>query len=531
MRKTVYLAAFLAAVLVGLWVRGQFVAEAAIRPARDAVLAMVPDRGDKPIVETQAIAPPEEAPNIVLILADDLGWRDVGYNFSDIRTPTIDKLAATGITLNRFYVQPSCSPTRAALLTGKSPMRLGVLNPLSKNNPTGLPLKETTLANALASAGYQTALTGKWHLGARDRAYHPNSRGFAHFYGNLTGGVGYYDKVHGGGYDWQRNGKTVRDDRYATRLIANEAIDVIKARDPEKPLFLYVAFGAPHMPNEAPDATIAQYKEITNENRRIHAAMVTEMDTAIERIHRALVAEGMAENTLIWFMSDNGGLFPSHPARHLTDAVLGWAAERQLGVELTPRSLEFITTNLRNGGSDNRPFEGGKGSVQEGGVRVPSFIHWPAQFEQKPYNYMATVQDVAPTLMHITNASPSGATFDGRSLWTALKSNTPAPVMDYIVVARAISNANAIYRYPYKLIEEDGAQRLFNLQTDPLELRDIAGRETEIVRQLSSALATFPRGENIALSSEEIVKDTDFFGGEEDRKPWAEQAYSQTPRK
>lgn len=529
MRKTAYLAALLIAILVGLWVRGQFVADKAVRPAKEAVLAMVTDLDAKPVMGTQRIAPPEEAPNIVLIVADDLGWRDVGYNFSEIRTPTIDRLAATGITLNRFYVQPSCSPTRAALMTGKSPMRLGILNPLSKNNPTGLPLEETTLANALGSAGYQTALTGKWHLGARNRAYHPNNRGFDHFYGNLTGGVGYFDKVHGGGYDWQRNGKTVRDDHYATRLIANEAIDVIEARDTEKPLFLYVAFGAPHMPNEAPDATIAQYKDIKNENRRIHAAMVTEMDTAIERIHRALVAEGMEDNTLIWFMSDNGGLFPSHPARHLPDAVLGWAAERQLEVELTPRSLEFMTTNLRNGGSDNRPFQGGKGSVQEGGVRVPSFIHWPAQFEPKSYNYMATVQDVAPTLMQITNASPGGASFDGRSLWRALKSNTSAPVMDYVVVARAISNANAIYRYPYKLIEEDGAQRLFDLEADPLELQDIAKREAEIVQQLSRALAAFPRGENIALSAQEIVQDTDFFGGQEDREPWAERAYDPAP--
>ncbi|MEM8548923.1 MAG: sulfatase-like hydrolase/transferase, partial [Pseudomonadota bacterium] len=280
---------------------------AGVAAAERAVLSINADLDREPLANHALLDPPDSQPNIVLIVADDLGWRDVGYNHSEIRTPNIDGLAADGITLNRFYVQPACSPTRAALLTGKSPMRLGILSPLSKNNPTGLPLTERTLADRLKAAGYQTALTGKWHLGPRHRSYHPNARGFDHFYGHLTGGVGYYDKVHGGGYDWQRNGVTVRDAEYATHLVAREAVDVIKRRDPNRPLFLYAAFGAPHLPNEAPEATVSSYDHIKSRRRRLHAAMVTELDAAIGAIHAALLEQGIERDTLIWFMSDNGG--------------------------------------------------------------------------------------------------------------------------------------------------------------------------------------------------------------------------------
>ncbi len=494
--------------------------------AREAVLAMTIDPNAVPLPNTSAVATPDSPPNIVLIVADDLGWRDVGYNHSEISTPIIDRLAGEGLTLNRFYAWPSCSPTRAALMTGKSPMRLGILNPLSKNNPTGLPLSELTLADRLRASGYQTALVGKWHLGPRNLAYHPNNRGFDHFYGHLTGGVGYYDKVHGGGYDWQRNGKTVRDNHYATDLLADEAIRVIEDRDPERPFFLFAAFGAPHLPNEAPGAAIDQYDAISDQRRRLHAAMVSELDAAIGRIHAALVSQGLDQNTLIWFLSDNGGLFPSNPVRHLPDFLLSRAAANQFSVEMTPEFLRFIATNLRDGGSDNRPFAGGKQSVAEGGVRVPSFVRWPGQVDARPYNYMATVQDVGPTLLTIAGQTIDEATIDGRNLWTALNTNTPGRAKDYVIATRVTSNSNALYRYPYKLIEDESGRRLYNLENDPLETEDLAPREAAMVEDLSKALAAFPRGENVAIPLQEVVDDPDYFGGDEDRDPWAEQAYS-----
>ncbi|MEM1156333.1 MAG: sulfatase-like hydrolase/transferase, partial [Pseudomonadota bacterium] len=328
--------------------------------------------------------------------------------------------------LNRFYVQPSCTPTRAALMTGKSPVRMGIFNPLSKNNPTGLPLVERTLADHLKSAGYETALVGKWHLGARDRRYHPNSRGFDHFYGHLTGGVGYWDKVHGGGYDWQRNGKTVRDARYATHLIADEAIERIKQRDPEKPLFLYAAFAAPHLPNEAPEHALDEYQSIANDNRRAHAAMVSELDRSISRVHAAIIEAGIEENTLLWFMSDNGGLIAKNPARFLPEPLFSMALERTLGVETSPIFSEFALANLRDGGSDNGPFRGGKTSPDEGGVRVPAFVYWPGVFDSGAYDYMATVQDVLPTLLEISGVAVDEEGLDGRSLWTPVHTSTPA---------------------------------------------------------------------------------------------------------
>jgi arylsulfatase A-like enzyme len=184
-----------------------------------------------------AAADAPKRPNVVIILADDLGWRDVGYHGSEIATPRLDRLAAEGVVLDRFYAQPTCSPTRAALMTGKAPLRLGVVSPLSKNNPTGLPLGERLLPEHLREAGYQTFLTGKWHLGHRHRDYLPTARGFDHFYGHATGGIGYWDHVHGGGLDWQRNGETLREEGYSTHLIADEAVRLIETRDPGRPFF------------------------------------------------------------------------------------------------------------------------------------------------------------------------------------------------------------------------------------------------------------------------------------------------------
>ena len=206
------------------------------------------DRLEPPLLSQQnrensaVVNIPSSPPNIVIIMADDLGWNDVGYHGSEIQTPNIDKLASGAVVLDRFYTHPTCSPTRASLMTGKSPVRLGVIAPLAKINPTGLPIEEVTLAERLKEKGYQTALVGKWHLGGLNEAYLPNARGFDYFFGNLMGGIGYWDHVHGGGHDLQRNGETVRSDKYITHLTTEEANNVIKSRDKDKPLFLFTSF-------------------------------------------------------------------------------------------------------------------------------------------------------------------------------------------------------------------------------------------------------------------------------------------------
>ncbi len=229
------------------------------------------------IVTAHASSPP----NIVLIVADDMGWKDIGYNGSEIRTPSLDRLAAVGVRLDRFYVQPSCSPTRASLMTGQSAVRTGVTRAFLAVATGSLPLNLRIMPQYLADVGYQTFLSGKWHLGHRNKAMLPLARGFDRAYGFLTGGIGYWDHNSAGGHDWHRDELPLREKGYSTHLIAAEAIRFIESRDKNRPLFLYVAFSAPHLPNEAPADTIASYDHIKDHRRRVHAAMVEEMDSAI----------------------------------------------------------------------------------------------------------------------------------------------------------------------------------------------------------------------------------------------------------
>jgi arylsulfatase A-like enzyme len=460
-------------------------------------------------------------PNIVIILADDLGWNDVGYHGSEIRTPNIDRLANGGTVLDRFYVQPTCTPTRVALLTGKSPQSLGIYQPFSKLIPSGLPLTERLLPEYLQDAGYQTALVGKWHLGFREAAYHPLSRGFEHFYGNVTGGVGFWDHVHGGGLDWQRNGATLREEGYATHLSISEIERVISQRDPNKPLFLYASFNAPHLPNEAPLEAVASYSGIEDPNRRIHAAMVTELDTAIGRLISQLDREEMLGNTLIWFMSDNGGLNAS--AMPPSFVRFSHFLDRWFDTPLEPGLLEFIRTNTLDGGSDNGPLKRGKGSVFEGGVRVPSIVHWPATLSPHVHSSMVTVLDVMPTLLqfassHSSSGINSELTGIDRSL--AFIDKAELPVSDYFVSG---GDGEGFYRFPWKLtVKTNGDVELFDIVSDPSENHDLATRYPQKVEELKQAIEGMERVDSIHVPLLKTFWDMDFFGGEEDRSPWSE---------
>ena len=247
-------------------------------------------------------------PNVVIIVADDMGFADVGFNgCTDIKTPNLDRLAASGVRLDQFYVQPVCSPTRAALMTGRYPMRhglqVGVVRPWAQY---GLPLEERTLAQALKDAGYETAITGKWHLGHFQPEYLPTRRGFDHQYGHYNGQIEYFEHTREGGFDWHRNDKVNRDEGYSTHLIAAEAVKRIAERDAKKPLFLYVPFNAVHGPHQVPEKYKEPYAAL-KEPRRTYAGMMAAMDEAIGQILDALEANKMRENTLVLFTSDNGG--------------------------------------------------------------------------------------------------------------------------------------------------------------------------------------------------------------------------------
>lgn len=468
----------------------------------------------------------KEPPNIIIIMADDLGWNDVSYHGSEIQTPNLDDLAKNGVMLNRFYTHPTCSPTRASLMTGKSPVRLGVLAPLSKLNPKGLPIEESTLPEQLGEQGYQTALVGKWHLGGRNPKYTPNARGFDYFYGNLMGGIGYWDHVHGGAHDLQRNGKVVRDKGYITHLTAKDAVNVIETRDKSRPLFLFVSFNAPHLPNEAPPETIAKYHSIEDERRRIHAAMVDEFDNAIGQLISSLKKENMLTNTLIWFMSDNGGLIPkSSLVKHLPDWTMEMITENVIGqdVEMNSRFLDFARIQLSMGGSDNSPLQDGKGSLWEGGIRVPSIVSWPGVLKPSRNEQMIAMQDVMPTLLSLVNKVGLSSEMDGRSVWSALTGDeilAPNPVVS---VSGPGKPNYSVMVYPWKMVKApNGDLKLFNVEADPTESVELSQDFPTITQQLVEYLDTFPRGENVALPFQTIVNDVDFFGGEENRKPWAE---------
>src|SRR5690606_17729890 len=279
---------------------------------------------------TSGIAQPGEKPNIVIILADDLGWGDVGYKGGDIQTPHIDRLAKEGVILDNFYTAPICSPTRAGLLTGRYPDRFGLRqNVILPWSDFGVDTAEIFLSEMLADAGYgHRAAFGKWHLGHSRRAYLPLQRGFTHFYGHYNGAIDYFTHMREGELDWHRNEETCYDEGYATDLITKEAVASIKQyAEDSSPFFIYVAYNAPHSPLQAKEDDLLlygyekdkphdksgeqQFAGKGNTMRQTYSAMVTAMDRGIGEILSALTEAGIAEQTLVVFFSDNGAA-PGH---------------------------------------------------------------------------------------------------------------------------------------------------------------------------------------------------------------------------
>ncbi len=326
-------------------------------------------------------------PNVILMVADDLGWGDVGYHKSRIETPHLDALAKRGVQLDQFYVQPVCSPTRGALMTGRYPMRLGlqcgVVRPWAKH---GLPLDERTLPSALRDAGYSTAIVGKWHLGHVSRKYLPTNRGFDLQYGHYNGALDYFTHIRDGGHDWHRNDHPNYDKGYSTDLIGDAAAKIISDHDTAKPLFLYVPFNAPHTPLQAPEKWIEKYSHFNLKNRQTFAAMVSCMDDAVGRIIAAADKHLARERTLIIFCSDNGGI---------------------------PRL------------GSNGKLRAGKGTLYEGGVRVPALMSWhgalkPGAVIREPLH----IVDLHPTLIGLAGSTPSSdKPLDGKNAWPAIASN------------------------------------------------------------------------------------------------------------
>jgi arylsulfatase B len=398
-------------------------------------------------------------PNIIIFVADDLGWNDVGFRGSEIRTPALDRISRNGVVLDRFYSFPLCSPTRAALMTARSPMRTGMIYSVVRPWANyGLPLDERIMPEYFRAAGYQTAIIGKWHLGHANLRHVPNNRGFDHFYGHLNGAIDYWTHERSRVVDWQRNGVTVRRRGYATELLGEEAVRFIENRDISRPFFLYLPFNAPHSPLQAPPETIEPYSGIRCDKRRVFAAMVSVLDSAVDKIMRALRKEGLQDNTIILFFSDNGG------------------------------EDEF--------GADNRPLRGAKGTTFEGGLRVPACIHWPAQLPGgRTSSQVMTVLDVLPTLAAAASIDiEPGKPLDGGNLWPHILKGEVRSREDLFFAVENESIHLAVIHGRWKLVQiRDSSDctvssLLFDIEADPRESHDIAAQKPDLVRLLTARI-------------------------------------------
>ena len=407
-------------------------------------------------------------PNIVYFLVDDLGYADVGFMGSkDVRTPNIDRLAKEGVVLNSFYVQPVCSPTRAALLTGRYATHTGVYTIVRPGAPWGLPLAERTLPQALREAGYTTAICGKWHLGEFQPDYMPTRRGFDHQYGHMFGALDYFTHIRDGKHDWYREDKPLQEEGYTTHLIAKEACRLIREKPTDKPLFLYVPFNGVHAPYEVPPEYKKAYPNLSG-NRQTMAAMLSAVDEAIGQITAALDEKGLRENTLIIFSSDNGGPAPGRVSR-------------------------------------NTPLREGKGTIYEGGIRVCAFATWPGRIPagttiKEPMHAV----DWYPTLLRLAGASlEQRLPLDGLDVWPMLTQGAKSP-HDAILLAGTAPSRMALRMGDWKLLlnaTEPGAGQalpagtakveLYNLVDDIGESKNLAASQPQRARQMRTRLEAF----------------------------------------
>ncbi|NEP04078.1 MAG: arylsulfatase [Okeania sp. SIO2G4] len=441
-------------------------------------LGTLPPFVPNPLPKTEA-----PKPNIIVILADDLGYADLGYQGSKILTPNIDKLAKTGVQLESYYGLPLCTQARAALLTGRHPMRYGLqTNVIFPGHDYGLPLDEVTLAEALKEVGYETAMVGKWHLGHAERYYWPNNRGFDHFYGNVVGEVDYNTKERAGVVDWQRNGEKLDivapEDGYYTDLIGEEAVKLIHQHDQSKPFFLYFSSLAPHTPLQAPPEDVAEYEADDlfpgdeNLDQRKYAAMITILDEQVGYMLDALEEEGMRENTLIYFSTDNGG------------------------IKQTKFSAPGGGDHAEEPPASNAPFRGGKMTLYEGGVRVPAIVNWPAaQFQKKKVNEPLHHVDIMPTLLALAGVEGSpGHPFDGKNAWATIAEGALSPHEDILINVEAYRGA--IRKGNWKLIKYatlPGKTELFDLSQDKKEQNNVAWQHPDIVEYLEARLVAYAK--------------------------------------
>lgn len=407
-------------------------------------------------------------PNILLILADDLGYGDVGFNgATDIRTPTLDRLAAGGTVFTSAYVvHPFCGPSRMALLSGRYPYEFGAPFNLPDHSKglyrdQGISTDETLISTVLQNAGYRTGVMGKWHLGQQPE-FHPNRRGFDDFYGFLGGGILYFgpykaNNTKGNVWDYKRfpehNGVDVTslsEADYMTDVLSGEGVRFIEeASKTEKPFFLFMSYNAPHTVLAAKEEDMAHYPKLKGK-RRIYAGMVHALDRGIASLVDALKSSGRYDNTLIVFLSDNGGR---------TDQ-----------------------------GASNLPLKGAKGDTYEGGYRTPMFFHWPGIVKAgQRYDHPVTALDFYPTLARLGQTEiPQGKLLDGKDIWDAVLAGKNAREGELFYTLRHQFNSTDIgaRKDQWKICRKNGEWYLFNLQTDIGETNDLSAKHPERLKEM-----------------------------------------------
>lgn len=411
-------------------------------------------------------------PNIIIIVADDLGWNDVGFHGSEIKTPNIDKLASEGIILNRFYSAPVSSPTRAGLLTGKYPDRFNLRNYVfSPRQKGGIAPEEVFIPEMLETAGYkERAAFGKWHLGHSNYKFHPNNQGFTSFYGHYNGAIDYFTHKRDAELDWHRNNTPCFDQGYSTDLIEKEVVKFIEEANTNTPFFAYVAFNAAHSPMQAKEEDLKFYgydpiaktedylvggaekgeRELDifgktgrgNTSRQTYSAMVSAMDRSIGHILQMIKDKGIEKNTLIWFLSDNGG--------------------------------------MNKFGGNNYPLRGEKHSEWEGGVHVVSFVKWPQKIKKgSSSKELLSYIDIYPTLEKLCLGKTLKEA-DGIDVFPALLGKKLPERCIYLGNTGIVSKKWKMNKGELFLIEEDMPEK-----------NDVSKQYPEIVKDLNSKLEEF----------------------------------------
>lgn len=408
-------------------------------------------------------------PSIVFIMADDLGWADVEFHGGNAPTPHLKRLAAESLELTQHYVAPVCSPTRTGLMTGRCWSRFGVTNP---QNERALPWDTLTLPKALGAAGYDTCLTGKWHLGSKP-AWGPNHFGFDHSYGSLAGGVGPWDHFYKEGpfsTTWHRNEQLLMEKGHVTDLIAQEAVRWIGERK-DRPFFLYVPFTAVHLPVKEPDTWLAKVPaSLKGDVPRHYAASIMHLDDAVGRIVSALEKSGLRENTLIVFTSDNGGSTAEN-------------GDQKYPPDNYPKGK--LTGN-------NAPLRGEKGDLYEGGIRVPTLVSWPEKLKPGKSDFPTQITDWMPTFCAIAQyKSAAVANWDGTDIWPVLTGQGKRE-SHLLYWAAPGFRARAVREGDWKLIVQGKGDstkvELFNLGADPNEGTNLASQMPDKVAHLQKRL-------------------------------------------